>query len=336
MILLTGGAGFIGSHVCIALLDAGLDVMVVDNLSNSNEVSLERVRSICGRSPAFRRVDIRNEQAIFEILRDGGVPAVVHLAGLKAVAESAGDPMTYYDNNVMGTMRLVSAMNRANVKTLVFSSSATVYGVPTCLPLDEKHPLRPTNPYGHTKAFIEQMLSDLHQSDNGWRIAILRYFNPVGAHESGVIGEDPIGIPNNLLPFVAQVAIGRREKLVICGNDYDTPDGTGIRDFIHVVDLASGHLSALGHLKKPGVQVLNLGTGAGRSVLEVVRTFEKVSGRSVPYSIGNRRAGDVAVCYADPSLAEGVLGWRSQRSLTQMCADHWRWQLKNPNGYRAA
>jgi UDP-glucose 4-epimerase len=336
MILLTGGAGYIGSHVCIALLDADFDVIVVDNLSNSNEAPLERVRSICGRSPAFSRVDVRNEQVIFEILRAGGVTAVIHLAGLKAVAESTVDPMAYYDNNVLGTMRLVSAMKRANVRTLVFSSSATVYGMPTCLPLDENQPLRPTNPYGRTKAFIEQMLKDLYDSEGDWRIAILRYFNPVGAHESGLIGEDPIGAPNNLLPFVAQVAIGKREKLVICGNDYGTPDGTGIRDFIHVVDLASGHLSALSYLKKPGVHVINLGTGAGSSVLEVVRTFEAVSGRSVPYSIGKRRAGDVAVCYADPTLAEGVLGWKSVRSLTQMCADHWRWQLKNPNGYRAA
>ena len=242
--------------------------------------------------------------------------------------------MTYYENNVTGTMRLVSAMTRANVKTLVFSSSATVYGVPTYLPLDEKHPLGPTNPYGRTKLFIEQILKDLHQSDNDWRIAILRYFNPVGAHESGLIGEDPLGIPNNLLPFVAQVAIGKREKLLICGNDYDTSDGTGIRDFIHVVDLASGHLSVLSCLKHPGVLIVNLGTGSGNSVLEVVRTFEAVSGRPIPYLIGNRRAGDVAICYADPTLARELLGWKSGWSLTQMCADHWRWQLKNPNGYR--
>jgi UDP-glucose 4-epimerase len=231
-------------------------------------------------------------------------------------------------------MRLVSAMKRASVKTLVFSSSATVYGTPTYLPLDEKHPLGPTNPYGRTKFFIEEMLKDLYRSDDDWRIGILRYFNPVGAHESGLIGEDPLGVPNNLLPFVAQVAIGKREKLQIWGNDYDTPDGTGIRDFIHVVDLASGHLSALSHLKQPGVLTVNLGTGTGSSVLEVVRTFEVVSGRSIPYAIGERRAGDVAICYADPTLAERVLGWKSTRSLTQMCADHWRWQMKNPNGYR--
>jgi UDP-glucose 4-epimerase len=228
----------------------------------------------------------------------------------------------------------VSAMKKANVKTLVFSSSATVYGIPTYLPLDEKHPLGPTNPYGRTKFFIEEMLRDLYRSDDDWRIGILRYFNPVGAHASGLIGEDPLGVPNNLLPFVAQVAIGRRDKLLIWGNDYNTPDGTGIRDFIHVVDLASGHLSVLRHLKQPGVLTVNLGTGTGNSVLEVVRTFEAVSGRSIPYAIGERRAGDVAICYADPTLAEGVLGWKSTRSLAQMCADHWRWQMKNPNGYR--
>jgi UDP-glucose 4-epimerase len=333
--LLTGGAGYIGSHLCCALLDAGLDVVAVDNLSNSNRASLERTKSICGRSVAFWHADIRDEEAIYEILRACGVTAVIHLAGLKAVAESNVQPMTYYENNVLGTMRLVSAMKRANVKTLVFSSSATVYGMPTYLPLDEKHPLRPTNPYGRTKFFIEEMLKDLHQSEDDWRIAILRYFNPVGAHESGLIGEDPTGIPNNLLPFVAQVAIGTREKLVVWGNDYDTPDGTGIRDFIHVADLASGHLSALSHLKQPGVLTVNLGTGTGASVLEVVRTFEVVSGRPIPYVIGERRAGDVAICYADPTLAEAVLGWKSARSLTQMCADHWRWQSKNPNGYRA-
>jgi UDP-glucose 4-epimerase len=335
MILLTGGAGYIGSHVCIALLDAGLDVVAVDNLSNSNKASLERVQSICGRSLIFRQADIRNEEAIYDILRScGGVTAVIHLAGLKAVGDSSVRPMTYYENNILGTIRLVSAMKRANVKTLVFSSSATVYGIPTYLPLDEKHPLGPTNPYGRTKFFIEEMLRDLYRSDNDWRIGILRYFNPVGAHESGLVGEDPLGVPNNLLPFVAQVAIGQREKLLVWGNDYDTPDGTGIRDFIHVVDLASGHLSALRHLTRPGVLTVNLGTGNGSSVLEVIRAFEAVSGRSIPYEIGERRAGDVAIGYADPTLAKEALGWKSARSLAQMCADHWRWQSKNPYGYR--
>jgi len=334
MILVTGGAGYIGSHVCIALLDAGLDVVAVDNLSNSNQASLQRVQSLCGRSLLFRLTDIRNEGAIYEIIRDCGVTAVIHLAGLKAVGDSNVRPMSYYENNVVGTMRLVSAMTKANVKTLVFSSSATVYGVPSYLPLDEKHPLGPTNPYGRTKFFIEETLKDIYVSDAEWRIGILRYFNPVGAHESGLIGEDPIGVPNNLLPFVAQVAIGRQEKLKIWGNDYDTPDGTGIRDFIHVVDLASGHLAILNHLKQPGVLTLNLGTGSGSSVLEVIRTFEAVSGRRVPYEIRERRPGDVAICYADPTLAGETLGWQSARSLSQMCADHWRWQLKNPDGYR--
>jgi UDP-glucose 4-epimerase len=336
MILLTGGAGYIGSHVCIALLDAGLDVVVADNLSNSSKASLERVQSICGRSLAFRHADIRNEEAIYQMLRAYSVTAVIHLAGLKAVGESSVRPMVYYENNVLGTMRLVSAMKRANVKTLVFSSSATVYGIPTYLPLDEKHPLGPTNPYGRTKFFIEEMLRDLYRSDNDWRIGILRYFNPVGAHESGLVGEDPLGVPNNLLPFVAQVAIGQRERLLVWGNDYDTPDGTGIRDFIHVVDLASGHLSALRHLRQPGVLTVNLGSGQGNSVLEVIRTFEAVSGRLVLYEIGERRAGDVAICYADPTLAKEALGWQSARSLEQMCADHWRWQLNNPSGYRGA
>jgi UDP-glucose 4-epimerase len=334
MILLTGGAGYIGSHIAVALLDAGLDVVVVDNLCNSNSASLERVRAVCGRSIVFRHADICNEAAIYEILRAHDVTAVIHLAGLKAVGESSAQPITYYENNVVGTMRLVSAMTRAAVKALVFSSSATVYGTPAYLPLDEKHPVAPINPYGRTKYFIEEMLKDLHGSDQDWRIAILRYFNPVGAHESGLIGEDPLGIPNNLLPIVAQVAIGRRAKLHVWGNDYDTPDGTGIRDFIHVVDLASGHLSALSQLRQPGVLTVNLGTGSGSSVMEVVQTFEAVSGRPVPYVIDQRRVGDVAICYADPTLAKNLLGWTSKRSLTQMCADHWHWQMQNPNGYR--
>ncbi|AND91405.1 UDP-glucose 4-epimerase GalE [Bradyrhizobium diazoefficiens] len=334
MILVTGGAGYIGSHVCIALLDAGFDVVVVDNLSNSNKASLERVQSICGRSLVFRHADIRNEELIYDMLRTCGVTAVIHLAGLKAVGDSNVRPMMYYENNVLGTMRLLSAMERANVTTLVFSSSATVYGMPQYLPLDEKHPLGPTNPYGRTKLVIEEMLKDLCRSHDGWRIGNLRYFNPVGAHESGLVGEDPLGVPSNLVPFVAQVAIGRREKLRIWGNDYDTPDGTGIRDFIHVVDLASGHLSALRQLRQPGLITVNLGTGNGSSVLDIVRTFESVSGRSIPYEIGERRAGDVAACYADPTVAKDALGWASTRSLEQMCADHWRWQLQNPNGYQ--
>ncbi|MVT69669.1 UDP-glucose 4-epimerase GalE [Bradyrhizobium pachyrhizi] len=336
MILLTGGAGYIGSHIAVVLLDAGLDVVAVDNLSNSNSASLERIRAICGRSVIFRHADIRNEEAIYQILRAHDVTAVIHLAGLKAVGESTAQPITYYDNNVVGTMRLVSAMTRASVKTLVFSSSATVYGTPAYLPLDEKHPVAPINPYGRTKYFIEEILKDLHESDKDWRIAILRYFNPVGAHESGLIGEDPLDVPNNLLPIVAQVAIGRRPKVHVWGNDYDTPDGTGIRDFIHVVDLASGHLSALSQLRQPGLLTVNLGTGSGSSVMDVIQTFKEVSGRPVPYVIDQRRVGDVATCYADPTLAKNLLGWTSTRSLTQMCADHWHFQMKNPNGYRGA
>ncbi|MFQ3455426.1 UDP-glucose 4-epimerase GalE [Bradyrhizobium sp. UFLA01-814] len=336
MILLTGGAGYIGSHIAVALLDAGLDVVAVDNLSNSNSASLERIRAICGRSVIFRHADIRNEEAIYQILRAHDVTAVIHLAGLKAVGESSAQPITYYDNNVVGTMRLVSAMTRASVKTLVFSSSATVYGTPAYLPLDEKHPVAPINPYGRTKYFIEEILKDLHGADKDWRIAILRYFNPVGAHESGLIGEDPLDVPNNLLPIVAQVAIGRRPKVHVWGNDYDTPDGTGIRDYIHVVDLASGHLSALSQLRQPGLLTVNLGTGSGSSVMDVIQTFKEVSGRPVPYVIDQRRVGDVAICYADPVLAKNLLGWTSKRSLTQMCADHWHFQMKNPNGYRGA
>ncbi|MDB5500870.1 MAG: galE [Tardiphaga sp.] len=335
MILLTGGAGYIGSHVAVALIEAGLDVVVLDNLSNSSPASLERVQSICGRPVAFRQADIRDEEAVHDVLKSYDVTAVIHLAGLKAVGESNERPLSYYDNNVLGSMRLLSAMQRAGVKTMVFSSSATVYGAPSYLPLDEAHSLAPTNPYGRTKFFIEEMLRDLYASDGDWRIGVLRYFNPVGAHESGFIGENPLGVPNNLLPFVAQVAVGRREKLTVWGCDYPTPDGTGVRDFVHVCDLAAGHLGVLRHLKAPGLFTVNLGTGEGSSVLQVIRTFEAVSGRTVPYEIGKRRTGDVAVCYADPVLARNVMGWKSTRSLTQMCADHWRWQTMNPAGYGA-
>ncbi|WP_420135236.1 UDP-glucose 4-epimerase GalE [Rhodopseudomonas sp.] len=336
MILLTGGAGYIGSHVAVALLEAGLDVVVFDNLCHSSAASLDRVQSISGRPVHFRQGDIRDEEAVYDVLTTYGVTAVIHLAGLKAVGESNQQPLSYYDNNVIGSMRLLSAMQRAGAKTIVFSSSATVYGAPSYLPLDESHSLAPTNPYGRTKLFVEEILRDVHAADRDWRIGILRYFNPVGAHESGLIGEDPLGIPNNLMPFVAQVAIGRRDKLTVWGSDYPTPDGTGVRDFIHVCDLAEGHLGALRQLKEPGILTLNLGTGEGSSVLEVIRTFEAVSGRAVPFEIGERRAGDVAICYADPSLAKDVLGWTSTRSLLQMCADHCRWQSMNPAGYAGA
>jgi len=336
MILVTGGAGYVGSHICVALLDAGFDVVAVDNLSNSNRASLDRVQSLCGRPLHFRHLDVRDEGAVYDALRTHGVDAVIHLAGLKAIAASCRDPLNYYRNNVQGTMHLVSAMKKAGVRTLLFSSSATVYGTPQFLPLDETHPLQPANPYGRTKYLSEELLHDMHQSDPDWKIGILRYFNPVGAHESGVIGEDPLGAPDNLLPFVAQVALGRRDRLIIWGNDYETHDGTGVRDFVHVVDVASGHLSALSRLRPGELLTVNLGTGAGASVLDVIRTFETVSGRRVPYIFGHRRAGDVAACYADPTLAGQRLGWKATRSLLQMCEDHWRWQAKNPNGYRAA
>lgn len=339
-IMVTGGAGYIGSHVCVALLEAGHEVVAVDNLSNASEASLDRVGAICSRRPVFRRTDIRDEGALHDIMMAHDVGAVVHLAGLKAVGESVAQPLLYYDNNVNGTLRLISAMRRADVRTLVFSSSATVYGVPAYLPLDEAHPLAPTNPYGRTKLIVERMLEDLQGSDDprgsdGWRIGVLRYFNPAGAHESGLIGEHPLGVPNNLLPFVAQVAVGRRDRLTVWGSDYPTADGTGVRDFIHVVDLAAGHLSALRHLDRPGLFTFNLGTGEGASVLDVVRTFEAVSGRRIPYEFAGRRPGDVAVCFADPGLAAETLGWRSTRTLEQMCADHWRWQANNPTGYGA-
>ncbi|MEW6640322.1 MAG: UDP-glucose 4-epimerase GalE [Pseudomonadota bacterium] len=335
MILVTGGTGYVGSHICVALLDAGFDVVAVDNLCNSRKAALDRVQSLCGRPPHFRQLDVRDEDAVHDVLRTHNVQAVMHLAGLKAIAGSCQNPLSYYSNNVLGTMHLVSAMKRAGVKTLLFSSSATVYGTPQFLPLDEAHPLTPINPYGRTKYAAEELLRDLHRSDAAWKIGILRYFNPVGAHDSGLIGEDPLGTPDNLLPFAAQVALGRRDKLVIWGNDYETCDGTGVRDYVHVMDVASGHLKALNHLRSGELLTANLGTGMGASVLEVIRAFETVSGRRLPYVFGNRRAGDVAASYADPTRAGERLGWKATRSLLEMCADHWRWQLQNPNGYRA-
>lgn len=334
MILVTGGAGYIGSHTCVELLDAGHDVTVFDNFCNSQPEALARVQRIAGKRPALIRGDMRERAALVAALRDSGATSVIHFAGLKAVGESVQNPLTYYDNNVVGTVRLLEAMIECGVKTLVFSSSATVYGNPQRLPLTEDHPLSATNPYGQTKLVIESMLRDLYRSDASWRIGILRYFNPVGAHESGLIGEDPQGMPNNLLPFVAQVAVGRREFLNVWGNDYATPDGTGVRDYIHVVDLALGHLKALERLQKQAqCLTVNLGTGLGYSVLEMVRAFEKASGKPVPFRVAPRRAGDVAACYADPAQAWALLGWRAQRGLEAMCADAWRWQSNNPNGY---
>jgi UDP-glucose 4-epimerase len=336
MILVTGGAGYIGSHVCVELLSAGMPVTVFDNFSNSSPESLERIARITGRTPTLVRGDIRDKDALLDALRSSGASAVIHFAGLKAVGESVQQPLAYYDNNVVGTIRLLEAMRACDVRQLVFSSSATVYGDPQRLPLTEDHPLSATNPYGRSKLMVEDMLRDLQRSDDSWRIAILRYFNPVGAHASGLIGEDPQGTPNNLMPYVAQVAIGRRAQLQVWGQDYPTPDGTGVRDYIHVVDLALGHLRALERLQaQPGGVTVNLGTGTGYSVLDMVKAFEQASGRPVPYQMAPRRAGDVAACYADPAAAAALLGWRAERGLQAMCEDAWRWQSHNPNGYAA-
>ncbi|MES2878612.1 MAG: UDP-glucose 4-epimerase GalE [Pseudomonadota bacterium] len=333
-ILVTGGAGYIGSHTCVELLTAGHDVTVFDNFSNSQPEAVARIERITGKKPTLVQGDIRDQSALLAALRQSGATAVIHFAGLKAVGESVQNPLAYYDNNVVGTLRLLEAMAECDVKTLVFSSSATVYGDPQRLPLTEDHPLFTTNPYGQTKLVIEEMLRDLYRSDPTWRIGILRYFNPVGAHASGLIGEDPQGPPNNLLPFVAQVAVGRREFLNVWGNDYATPDGTGVRDYIHVVDLALGHLKALERLQQQAqCFAINLGTGVGYSVLDMVRAFEQASGKPVPYRVAPRRAGDIASCYADPVQAWELLGWRAERGLETMCADAWRWQSGNPNGY---
>ena len=334
VVLVTGGAGYIGSHTCVELLDVGYVPVVFDNFSNSSPEVLARIESLTGRPLRFYRGDIRDPAALDHALMDSGASAVVHFAGLKAVGESVEQPLRYYDNNVVGTLRLLEAMGRAGVKSLVFSSSATVYGEPQSLPLTENHPLSATNPYGRTKLVIEDMLRELHHADPAWRIAILRYFNPVGAHSSGEIGEDPVGVPNNLLPYVAQVAVGRREYLNVWGDDYLTHDGTGLRDYIHVVDLALGHLKALERLQTAAQCFsVNLGTGTGYSVLDIVRAFEQASGHTVPYRVGSRRAGDVAACYADPSHAAQLLGWRAERDLALMCRDAWNWQLRNPQGF---
>ena len=338
MIFITGGAGYIGSHTCVELLDAGCDVTVFDNFSNSHPEALARVERITGKRLCQVRGDIRDRAALVMALRESGASAVIHFAGLKAVGESVTQPLDYYDNNVVGTLRLLEAMGECGVKTLVFSSSATVYGDPIRLPLTEDHPLSATNPYGRSKLMIEEILRDLHRSDAFWKLGILRYFNPVGAHASGLIGEDPQGTPNNLLPFVAQVAVGRRAHLNVWGDDYSTPDGTGVRDYIHVVDLAVGHLKALKALERlqdaDGGLTVNLGTGTGYSVLDIVKAFEQASGRTVPYKIAPRRPGDIASCYADPQRALELLGWRAERGLSAMCADAWRWQHTNPNGYQ--
>ncbi len=338
MILVTGGAGYIGSHTCVELLQAGHDLTVFDNFCNSHPESLERVQRITGKQLRIIRGDIRDRATLVTALRDSGAQAVIHFAGLKAVGESVQQPLSYYDNNVVGSLRLLEAMGICGVKTLVFSSSATVYGNPQQLPLTEDHPLSATNPYGQTKLTVEHILRDVQRGDTSWRIGILRYFNPVGAHKSGLIGEDPQGTPNNLMPFVAQVAIGRRPHLNVFGDDYPTTDGTGVRDYIHVVDLAIGHLRALEALEQSTHQTecltVNLGTGTGYSVLDILRAFEQASGKSVAYKIAPRRSGDVAACYADPGKAAAILGWQAKRSLADMCADTWKWQNLNPHGYK--
>jgi len=333
-ILVTGGAGYIGSHTTVELLSAGYDVVIVDNLSNSKEEAVRRVEEITGKKATFYKEDILNESALKKIFEAEKPEAVIHFAAFKAVGESVAKPVEYYTNNITGLLTLLRVMRECGVKKIVFSSSATVYGAPHALPIKEDFPTSATNPYGQTKLMSEQILRDVYKSDNEWNIALLRYFNPVGAHKSGRIGEDPAGIPNNLVPYITQVAIGKREHLNVNGNDYPTPDGTGVRDYIHVVDLAKGHLKAIEALaNNPGVLTVNLGTGRGYSVLEMLHAFEKAVGHEIPYKIVDRRPGDIAECYADPSYAYEVLGWKAELGLDEMCADSWRWQSSNPNGY---
>ena len=332
-VLVTGGAGFIGSHTVVELLDAGYEVVVVDNLSNASEESMRRVKEITGKSFDFYVADVRDRAKLEEIFSAHNVDWVIHFAGLKAVGESVQKPVLYYDNNLISTLVLLETMEKFGVRNFVFSSSATVYGEPERLPLDEDCRLMTTNPYGTTKLMQEQMLKDLYRADNRWNIALLRYFNPVGAHPSGRIGEDPKGIPNNLMPYVAQVASGKLQKIGVFGNDYPTPDGTGVRDYIHVVDLARGHVAAIAKLREPGVHIYNLGTGNGYSVLDMIHAFEKACGKKLPYEIKPRRAGDVPACYASSIKAEEELGWKAQYDLEDMCRDQWNWQKNNPNGY---
>ncbi|SMM98536.1 UDP-glucose 4-epimerase [uncultured Candidatus Thioglobus sp.] len=333
-ILVTGGAGYIGTHTCIELIDAGYEVVVVDNLCNASLEGLKRVEGIVGREIPFYQVDVRDKQALINVFEQHQIDAVIHFAGLKAVGESVEKPIEYYDNNVGGTFILAEVMRDFNCKSFVFSSSATVYGDPHTVPIKEDFPLSVTNPYGRSKLMVEDFLQDVFVADDAWHIALLRYFNPVGAHESGLIGEDPNGMPNNLMPYISQVAVGKLEKLSIFGSDYNTPDGTGVRDYIHVVDLAKGHVKALQALqKKPQMLIVNLGTGNGYSVLDMLKAFEKASGKTVAYEIVARRAGDIAACYADPSLAKQLLDWQAENNLEQMCEDTWRWQSQNPKGF---
>jgi UDP-glucose 4-epimerase len=333
-ILVTGGAGYIGTHVCVELLDGGDDVIVIDNFSNSTAGALKHVQALCGKMIRVVPGDLRDQALVQSIFREHQIDAVIHLAGLKSVGDSSENPLEYYDNNVTGSITLCRVMQEAGVKHLIFSSSATVYGSPQFLPLTEDHPLDPTNPYGQTKLIIEKLLADLCRSDPAWRVIMLRYFNPIGAHSSGMIGEDPRGTPNNLLPYIAQVATGQREHLTIFGDDYATHDGTGLRDYIHVVDLAESHVTALRHLSQiNGALAINIGTGRGYTVREVVAEFERASDRHIPCKVAGRRPGDVDACYADARLASRLLGWTAKRDLRAMCADTWRWRKQNPHGF---
>ena len=333
-ILLTGGAGYIGSHTCIELIKAGFEVVILDNFCNSSIESIKRVENLTQSKIPLEQSDVRDKKALIKIFEKYAIDVVIHFSGLKAVGESVEKPLEYYDNNVTGTITLCEVMQQFNYKKIIFSSSAAVYGKPHTVPIKEDFPLSVTNPYGRSKLIIEDFLQDIFVSDSNWHIALLRYFNPVGAHVSGQIGEDPSGTPNNLMPYIAQVAVGKLEKLSIYGDDYDTDDGTGVRDYIHVVDLAKGHVKALQTLiGKPEVLIINLGTGKGYSVLEMVKAFERISGKKIPYKIMPRRAGDIDKCYADSSLALDILGWQAEYKLDKMCEDTWRWQSKNPNGY---
>lgn len=334
-VLVTGGAGYIGSHTCVELLNNGYEVVVMDNLYNSNEKALERVEQITGKKVKFYKVDMLDREGMNGIFENEDIDSVIHFAGYKAVGESVAKPLEYYHNNITGTLLLCDVMRSHGVKNIIFSSSATVYGDPAFVPITEDCPKGViTNPYGQTKSMLEQILTDLHVSDPEWNVVLLRYFNPIGAHKAGIIGEDPKGIPNNLVPYIAQVAVGKLEKLGVFGNDYDTPDGTGVRDYIHVVDLANGHVKAMKKFEdKPEVRIYNLGTGNGYSVLQVLHAFEKACGKTLPYEIKPRRAGDIAQCYADPAKAKAELGWEAQYGIDEMCEDSWRWQSQNPNGY---
>ena len=334
-ILVTGGAGYIGSHTCLRLLECGYRVIVLDNFSNSSPEALRRVQNLTGKTLDIITGDVNDGSLLDDLFASNPVDAVIHFAGFKAVGESVAEPLMYYHNNVTGAVSLLQAMQRSTVRNLVFSSSATVYGDPASLPITEDFPTSATNPYGRSKLMIEEILGDLYRSDSSWNLALLRYFNPVGAHPSGQIGEDPAGIPNNLLPYIAQVAVGRREHLSVFGGDYDTHDGTGVRDYIHVMDLAEGHVKALQWLtRKQGLAAFNLGTGIGYSVLDMLHAFERACGKPLAYQVVARRPGDVGSCYADPSLAARELGWQAERDVNAMCADAWRWQQQNPDGYR--